>query len=233
MEPPAALVLDFSNLRTATPGMDCEDSALMADAGSDDAAVIRANDQIHLAPRICRFFNAYRDSDALRRAEFRKAIACVSHRFGFVSPGTPSLQEDIAAALCIAQDAADIAFAIDAGATIDEVGFGSVDVDLLADAYVTLALAYRYVVGLYVTELRDLGEVAVRLVLLAEAEYDSPDAGTEIALVRPAMTRGTFRPNQEIVSAVSISVELAASPNKGVSLEAISQRLKDQILLMA
>jgi hypothetical protein len=56
-------------------------------------------------------------------------------------------QEDIAAALSIAQDAADIAYAIDTGEMIDEAGSGSVDFGLPADAYATLALGYRYVVG--------------------------------------------------------------------------------------
>jgi hypothetical protein len=232
MEPPAAVTLDVSNFRAATPAMGCEAVGLMADARSDEAAAIRINDQVHLVPRICRFFDAYRDSDALRRAEFRKAVAGVSHSFRFVSSRALSLQDDIAAAHCIAHDAANIAYAIDAGETIDEVGLGSLGVDLPGDAYATLALAYRYVVGLYATDptLSGLGEVAVRLVLLAEAEFDSTCAVTEVASVQPVI-RNAFRPSQEVVSTMSIFVP-PEPQNKEASLEAISQRLKDEILLL-
>ena len=59
--------------------------------------------------------------------EFRKAVAYASERLGFNPPTTPSLQEDIAAAIANAQEAADIAYATDTGEIIDEVGSGLVD----------------------------------------------------------------------------------------------------------
>jgi len=127
MEPPAALALGVSIFRTATPVGDCGPSTLMMKGFlSDDADFpqVLAHDQIHLAPRVCRFFNAYLDADASRRSDFRQAVAYASRRFGFDSPATPSLQEDIAAALVIAQEAADIAYATDIGEMIDGAGLG-------------------------------------------------------------------------------------------------------------
>jgi hypothetical protein len=87
---------------------------------------------------------------------------------------TPSVREDRAAALEIAQRAAEISHANVVGETADEVDPSSVDASLLADGYATLALGYRYIVGLYPTDsqMSKLGELAVRLVLLAEREYD-------------------------------------------------------------
>jgi hypothetical protein len=239
MEPPAALASSFSIFGVAIPGMDCEPSAMMTVHNRlDDAgfAQIELHDQIHMAPRVCRFFNAYLDADAFRRADFREAVAFASHRFGFDPPATPSLEEDIAAALAIAQEAADIAYATGIGEVIDAAGSGSADSDLLllADSFAALALGYRYVVGVYATDptLGDLGEVAVRFVLLAEREHDSALAATTVASpARPATTRNAFRPNQELESSLSIFLPPAAGQKEGArsSLKSFLNQT-DQIL---
>ena len=173
MEPPAVLAQDGSTFRTATPTRNCEQQTLaMTAAGSDgmDLVQLQALDRILLAPKVRGFFEAYLAADPVRRAEFREAAAFASHKFGFDPPVTPSLEDDVAAAVAAAQKAADIAYANDFGRMIDGGGLGFVDSAFLADAYATLALGYRYVVGFYATDpmLSDLGEAAVRLVLLAE-----------------------------------------------------------------
>jgi hypothetical protein len=243
MEPPAALALGVSSFGTVTPLGNCEPSTLLTTGSQfDDVAVVQisVHDQIHLAPRVCGFFNAYLDADMSRRADFRNAVAYASHRFRFDPPATPSLQEDVAAALAIAQDAADIAYATNTGELIDGAGSGSAGSDLLllADAFATLALGYRYVVGLYATDptLQDIGEIAVRFVLLSECEDDAALAVTIMAApASPESTRNVFRLNQEITSSQSIFVSPARGHNEGAgsSLEAISLGLKDRILLTA
>jgi hypothetical protein len=240
MEPPAALALDVSAFRTASPGMDWGRSAMiMAESRPDDAGVIeiQVHEQLHLAPRVRRFFNAYLDADAVRRGDFRKAVAFASYRFGFDPPATPSLEEDIAAALAIAHDAIDIAYAIDIGEVVDEAGSGLADPSLVADAYTMLALGYLYIVGFCTTDptMGDLGEVAVRFVLLAEREYDSALAVTVVPQPRPAMSHKAFGSNQELESSLSIFLPPAPGQRElvGTSLEVISRRLKDQILLTA
>jgi hypothetical protein len=148
MEPPAALSLGISSFRAASSVMDCDSVGLrIADFRTDNSAVVQTEEQdrFHLAPRVCRFFNAYLDADTLRREEFRKAVAYASHCFKFSPPSVPSLQEDITVAFAIAQDAADLACAIDSGEMIDDLDLGSVDFSLVADSYATLALGYRSV----------------------------------------------------------------------------------------
>jgi hypothetical protein len=238
MEPPAVLAQDCSTFRTATPTRDCEQQTLaMTAAGSDgmDLVQLQALDRILLAPRVRGFFEAYLAADEVRRAEFRKAAAYASHKFGFDPPVTPSLQDDVAAAVAIARKAADIACVNAFGQMIDGAGLGFVDSALLADACAALAMSYRYVAGIYATDpmLSDLGEAAVRFVLLAEREYDS-------ALSVNRVPADSFVPtsvgkNQVHSSTLSIFEPSTAWPNEGVagSLDAISRRLKDEILLMA
>jgi hypothetical protein len=233
MEPPAAPAPD----RLIFPAV-----TLVGDLDSrfNDAAVpqIVAHDQIYLTPRVRRFLNAYLDADAWRRADFRKATAYASRRFGFASPATPTLQEDIAAALVIAQEAAAIADATDSDETVDGTGSYSADSDLLllADAFAALAFVYRYVVGFYTTDstLGDLGEVAVRFVLLAEREHDAELEATGVAFpATPTIT--AYRANQEFESRLSIFVPATAGQDEVVvrSLEVISQQPKEPALLMA
>jgi hypothetical protein len=212
----------------------------MTGSKSDDVGTVQilVRDQIHLAPRVCRLFNAYLEANQSRRADFRKAVAYASHWFGYDSPATPSLQEDIIAALAIAQEAADIAYSADIDEMINGAGLGSVDSGILVGAFATLALGYRYVVGFYTTDptLGDLGKVAVDLVLLAEREHDSAFVMTNVApQARPTMMHNAFRADQKLASSLSIFVppEVDRKENGGISLEAISRRLKDQILLMA
>lgn len=169
------LAQDRSTFRTATPTTNYEQQTLaMIAAGSDgiDLVQLQSLDRILLAPKVRGFFEAYLAADAVRRAEFRKAAAYASHQFGFDPPVTPSLQDDVAAAVAAARKAADIANANAFGQMIDGGGLGFIDSALLADACATLAMSYRYVVGFYATDpmLSDLGEAAVRLVLLAERE---------------------------------------------------------------
>jgi hypothetical protein len=238
MEPPAALTLDGSRLRTAGLARDGERQTLPAMLTPADYAgvvQIEAEDQVRLAPKVCRFFNTYLDADCLRKVEFRKAVAYASHRFRFEPPSTPSLQEDIAAAVVIAQEAADIACASDIGEMTDGIDSGVVDVALMADAYATLAFAYRYLVGFYGNLwMGDLGKVAVRLMLQAEREHDPVLSVTKLPAAKYATTCDVFEPDQELASR-SIFVPPAAGKNEEAtsSLEVISRRLKEQILLIA
>lgn len=240
MEPPAVLALDGSKLRTAGPERDCERQTLPAMLfRADNAGVVQieAHDQVHLAPKVCRFFNRYLDADSLRRVEFRKAVAYAAHRFRFEPPATPSLQDDIAAAIAIAQEAAGIACASDIGKMNDGIDSGAVDVALMADAYATLAFAYRYVVGFYANlPMGDLGKVAVRLLLQAEREHDPVLSVTKLPAPKYATTCDVFEPNQDLLaSSLSFFVPLAVGRNgeAAISLEVVSRRLKDQILLIA
>jgi hypothetical protein len=239
MEPPAAFAQDVSIFRTTGQARNPERLRLLmmvARYEGADIAQIRAHDQIYLVPKLSRFFNAYLDADAVRRADFRKAVAYVSHRFGFDPPTTPSLEEDLAAAVAIAQQAADLAYADDFVEMTDGVESCWVDTALLADAYATLALGYRYVVGVYSTDptLGNLGEVAARLMLLAEREYGSALLAARIPAASYA-NRNAFTSNIGLASDLSVFVPAAAGQHEEVinSLDAISQRLKDRILLLA
>jgi hypothetical protein len=228
MEPPA-LAQQGSGFRTASS------SSLFMCAGHEGTVVGQVQaDQIFLVPKVYRFFEAYLDADDVRRADFLKVVACVSHQFKFNPTVTPSVREDRAAALEIAQRAAEISHANVVGATADEVDPSSVDASLLADGYATLALGYRYIVGLYPTDspMSKLGELAVRLVLLAEREYDPViSAGDSL---RRSLTTGAT-PGREPASGLSNFVPAAARQSDDLisSLDTISRRLMDQILLMA
>ena len=240
MEPPPA-VFAQGDFQVASPARDCEQHSLMMAGRSDrtDVAQIQAHDQIHLAPRVRRFFSAYLAADPLRRAHLRKAVAYASRRFEFDAPAVPSLKEDIAAALAIAQKAVKIASATDIDEMIDGAESGSINSDLLllADAFATLALAYRCVAGLYVADstLGDLGEASVGLALTAEREQDSVLSTSSDRGEGPARTYDAFASNIEVSSNLSVSGPPVASQNEEltVSLSAISQRLKEQILLIA
>jgi hypothetical protein len=208
--------------------MDCDSVGLrIADFWTDNSAIVQTEgqDRFHLAPRVCRFFNAYLDADTLRRAGFRKAVAYASHCFKF-NPD-PSLQEDITVAFAIEQDAADLACAIDCDEMIDDLDLGLVDFSLVADSYATLALGYRSVLGYYCFDpvLSELGEVAVRLILMSESEYDSAFAATRTSL--RLYCENAFGPS------ISISPTRNQAETAESSLELISRRLKDQILLRA
>jgi hypothetical protein len=120
---------------------------------------------------------------------------------------------------------------------IDGGDLGFVDSALLADAYAALAMGYRYVVGFYATDptLSDLGEAAVRLVLLAEREYDSALSVNSVPADNSVPTSDAFWQNQQLSSTLSIFEPPATRQDEEVagSLDAISRRLKDEILLMA
>jgi hypothetical protein len=239
METPA--VFAHEGFQVACPTRDCEQHSLMMVGQSDRTEVARAqvHDQIHLAPRVRRFFSAYLAAGPLRRAHLRKAVAYASHRFGFNAPAAASLKEDIAAALAIAQKAADIAYATDIDEMIDGADSGSIDSDLLllADAFATLALAYRYVVGLYVTDstLGDLGEASVGLALLAEREQDSVFSMSGVCGEASARTYNASASDHELSSTLSIFEPPAASQNEelNASIGESFQRRNEQILLMA
>lgn len=239
MEPPA--VFAHEDFQVACPTRDCEQHSLMMVGQSDRTEVAQAqvHDQIHLAPRVRRFFSAYLAAGPLRRAHLRKAVAYASHRFGFNAPAAPSLKEDIAAALAIAQKAADIAYATDIDEMIDGADSGSIDSDLLllADAFTTLALAYRHVVGLYVTDstLADLGEASVGLAVLAEREQDSVLSMSGVCGEVSARTYNAFASDHELLSTLSIFEPSAASQNEEInaSIGESFQRRNEQIWLMA
>jgi hypothetical protein len=240
MEPPAVLSQDGSNFRTAKPTRDCEGPTLVATvARSDGAGVVQieAHGHIQLVPKVRRFFEAYLAADDVNRADLRKAAAYASHQFRFDPPETPSIQDDLAAAIAIAQKAANIAYANDLGQMIEGSGLGFVDSALLANAYATLALGYRYIAGFDATDplLSDLGEAAVRLVLLAEREYDSALSVSSVNAASSAPTSDAFGSNEELPSTLLIFEPPAADQNEKVasSLAAISRRLKGEILLMA
>ena len=243
MEPPAAPVLDLSICSTLNLVEDCEmGSSPITGPRSDDAAVVQivAHDQINLVPRVRRFLKAYLDADASRRADFRKATAYASRRFEYDTSTNPTLQEDIAAALAIAQEAADTAYGTDIDDSFDGTGEYSADSDLvlLADAFAALAFVYRYAVGFYAKDptLDDLGEVAVRFVLLAECEHDSALEVTTVTFPeRPLVTSDASKENQEFESSLSLFVPTTAGQNQVdvSSLEVISRQVKEPILLTA
>jgi hypothetical protein len=239
MGPPAAPMSDCLILPIVVGDPEL-DALSMTGIRSDGAGVpeIVAHDQICLVPRVRRFLNAYLDVDALRREDFRKAIAFASHRFEF---DCRTRREDIVAALYIAQASADIADATDINEQIDGTGAYSPDSDLLllADAFAALAFAFRYVVGLYAADpmLRDLGEIAVRFVLLAESEWESALAGNIVAFpARALMTSNAFGPNEEFKSIPSSMFVPATAVQSLVavsSAEVISRRSEQLILLTA
>jgi hypothetical protein len=234
MEPPAVLAQNGADFTAADIVWDRERTSVMSVAGFDGADLLQVHDHIRLAPRVRRFFEAYLAADALGRADFRKSAAYASHHFGFDPPETPSLQDDLRAAVAMAQQAADIACAND----FDQTNDGCVvNYALLADAYATLAMSYRYVAGVYATDpmLSDLGEAAVTLVLLAEREYDAALSASSVPADSSAPTRDAFWRNQERSSTLSIFEPTKACRNEEVasSLDAISRRLKEEILLMA
>jgi hypothetical protein len=238
MEPPAALVLDGSTLRTAGLTRDRErQTSLAVFAYADSAGIVQleAHDHAHLAPKVCRFFKAYLDADCLQRVELRKAVAYASHRFRFEPLATPTRQEDIAAAVAIAQEAADIACANDIS-EMTGIDLGVVYVPLMADAYATLAFAYRYLVGFYANlPMANLGKVVVKLLLQAEREHDPVFWVTKLPAAKHATTCEVFEPNQELAFSLSVFVPPPADQNEEAvsSLEVISRRLKEQILLIA
>jgi hypothetical protein len=239
MEPPAVLAQNGSTFRTATPTGNCKQTLTMTAAGSNgmDLVQLQALDHILLAPKVRRFFETYLAADAVRKADFRKAAAYASHRFGFDPPVTPSLQDEVAAAVAIARKAAEIACANDFSQMIDGAGLGFVDSALLANAYATLAMSYRYVVGSYATDptLSDLGEAAVRFVLLAEREHDPALSVSGVPADSVVPTSDGFGQNQELSSTLSIFEPPPGRRDEEIvgSLDAIFRRLKDEILLMA
>jgi hypothetical protein len=91
----------------------------------------------------------------------------------------------------MAQQAAGIACANDVDQMNDEC---VVNCALLADAYATLAMSYRYVAGVYATDsmLSDLGEAALTLVLLAEREYDAALSASSVPADSSAPTSDAF-----------------------------------------
>jgi hypothetical protein len=237
---PAVPVPDYFILPPVTPVGNCEPGALMKVSRADDEGVrqIAAHDQICIAPRVRRFLNAYLDADKSRRADFRKAVAYASQRVEFDSPAPSTLEGDIATARVIAQKAADIADATDIDETVDGLGSYSADSDLLllADAFAALAFVYRYVVGFYVSDatLDDLGEVAVRFVLLAEGEFNWALAATTAAFpVTSLITNNGCR--VEFESALSMFVPAMAGQADGAasSRVIVSPRPKEPLLLMA
>jgi len=209
----------------------------VAESDGADVLEVQVYDHIRLAPRVRRFFRTYLAADALGRADFRKAAACASHQFGFDPPETPSLHDDLGAAVAMAQQAADIACASDFGQMIDGDELGYVDYHLLADAYATLAMSYRYVAEFYATDpvLSDLGEAAMTLMLLAEREYDPALSVSRVFADNSTPTSDAFGRNKVLSSNLSILKPPKARQNKEVagSLDEISRRLKEEILLMA
>jgi hypothetical protein len=217
MEPPVVLAQNGTNFHAAA-WVSEQQTLVMSVAGPDGLDLLQEHDHIRLAPRVRRFFEAYLAADVLRRADLRKSVAYASRQFGFDPTEIPSLQDDLGAAVAIAQQTADIACASDLDQMTDGSELGFVAYAPLADAYATLAMSYRYVVGFYATDsaLCDLGEAAARLVLLAEREYDLEKNS------KPSSTFWLFesraaRRNEDVAS----------------SLDAISRRLKEEILLTA
>lgn len=232
MEPPAVAQngADFTDI-----AWDCEQrTSVMSTAGSDGADSLQDADHTRLAPRVRRFFEAYLAADGLGRADFRKSAAYASHQFGFDPPETPSLQDDLRAAVAVAQQATEIACSKDLNKTKDGC---AVNYPLLADAYATLAMSYRYVAGVYATDplLSDLGEAALTLVLLAEREFDAALPASSVPADSSAPTSESFRRNQERSSGLSVFGSTKARRNEEIAnpLDAISRRLKEEILLTA
>jgi hypothetical protein len=171
MEPPVAYAQDRPTGPAASSACG-ERAALQPIAARVEAAIRTVVYKHDLAPRVSRLFDAYLDADAVFRCEFRRVLASASLRFSAESATGPFHEDDVAAAITIAQYAADIANAIDADKLIDEIDPSFLDDALLADAYATLAFVYRFVVGFYLGDplLGEIGDVAVRFVLLAECE---------------------------------------------------------------
>ena len=240
MDLPAVFAQDGSNFQFTSQAKERERQSLLIDARSVDVGVahLQTHDRIHLAPKVRRLFSAYLAADLMRRADFRKAVGYLSHRFRCDPPTIPSLRDDLAAAIAIAQKAADAASANDIDEMIvDREGLSFIDSMLLADACATLALSYRYVVGFYVTDpaLSDLGDAAVGLALLAEREHDSVLSRSEGRGARSERSGNAFASDCRLTSNLSIfeSPTTGQKQDLTASLGAISQRLKEQILLMA
>ena len=240
MDLPAVFAKDGSRFQNASPARSGEQQAPVIGALSVDAGVaqLQAHDRIHLVAKVRRLFSAYLAANPFRRADFRRAVAYLSYQFEIDPPTTPTLEDDVAAAVAVAQKAADAACANDIGEFIlDRESLSFVDSALLADASATLALGYRYVVGFYATDptLSDLGEAAVGLALSAEREHAAALSMIGLHGVRSLATRDAFASDQKPSSNSSTFERPAAKQNKELvaSLGAISQRLKEQILLMA
>jgi hypothetical protein len=161
----------------------------------------------------------------VRRADFRKAAAYASHQFGFDPPATPSHQDDRAAAVAITHKAADIACANDFGQMIDGGGLGFVDSALLADAYATLAMSYRYAVGFHATDstLSDLGEAA--------SEYNYAFSVNTVPAAGSVPTCDAF--GEALSSTLSIFERPGQDEEIVYTLDTLSRRLKDEILHVA
>jgi hypothetical protein len=219
MEPPPGLfpTQEVSGFRTVS-------SVSMLDGHRADLVEM---DEVVLLPKVYRFFNAYLDADVVRRRDLRKVVAHASHRFSFDPPVTSSRREDRAAALEIARRAAEISHANDLGEAADEGG------SCFVDSCATLALSYRYIVGLYRADsaLSKLGELAVKFVLQAEREHD-PALLVDGNFGKRSVTT-CIRSGQELNSNLSIFVPAQQRDDIFNSLDTISRRLKEQILLLA
>jgi hypothetical protein len=178
MEPPVAYAQDRPT-GAATSAACGKRAALQPISARVEAATRTVVFKHDLAPRVSRLFDAYLDADAVFRCEFRRVLASISLRFSAESATGPFHKDDIAAAVAISQHAADIANAIDADNLIEEIDPSFLDDALLADAYATLAFVYLFVVGFYCADplLGEIGDVAVRFVLLAECELGMVPSG--------------------------------------------------------
>jgi hypothetical protein len=220
MEPPGLFpTLEVSGFRTVS-------SVSMLALDGHQADPVEA-DEVLLLPKVYRFFNAYLDADVVGRRDFRKVVARASHRFSFDPPVTSSGREDRAAALEIARRAAEISHTNDLGAAADEGG------SCFVDSCATLALSYRYIVGLYRVDsaLSKLGELAVKFVLQAEREHNPALLADGNFGKRSEKT--CTRSGQELNSNLSIFIPARKRDDIFNSLDTISRRLKEQILLLA
>jgi hypothetical protein len=147
---------------------------------------------------------------------------------------TPSVREDRAAALEIAQRAAEISHANVVGETADEVDPSSVDASLLADGYATLALGYRYIVGLYPTDspMTKTRRTRRQIGVVSRTRIRSGGFGGGLF---EKISDDRCTPGRELAPGLSNFVPAAARHSDDLisSLDTISRRLMDQILLMA
>jgi len=116
--------------------------------------------------------NAYVEADAAWKADFRKGVAEAMQRFIGSPSTTPTIEEDLAAAAAISRRAAYMAMANSLYEEGDETKWG-LNSSLVRDAYASIAVVYRYVIGLYATDLTlsRLAEAALEFVLSAEREF--------------------------------------------------------------
>jgi len=133
---------------------------------------VQAHDRSHLAPKVRRFLNAYVEAEAARKADFRKGVAQAMQQFICSPSTTPTLKQDLAAAAAISRRAAYMAMANSVCEEGDETKW-SFNFSLMRDAYATIAVVYRYVIGLYATDLTlsRLAETALEFMLSAEREF--------------------------------------------------------------